>query len=145
MTRNNESRFGAQRWTCRPFVKSTKNWIDSAEYDLATAKALLKAKRKVYVIFMCHLAIEKTLKALVSAKLKKIAPYTHNLIYLVEMAELKLPTEIMKFIEVINDKSVPTRYPENISDMERAFSLKMTRRYVALTEDTIKWLRQNIA
>jgi HEPN domain-containing protein len=125
-------------------VKTTKNWIDSAEYDLATAKSLLKAKRKVYVIFMCHLAVEKMLKGLFSAKFNKLAPYTHNLIYLLNLLELKPPVNIAKFIELINDKSVPTRYPENISEMERTFSLQATRKYLDMTEETITWLRQNI-
>src|SRR3989338_3454641 len=102
-------------------IKSTKNWIESADYDLATAKSLLKAKRKVYVIFMCNLAIEKTLKALVSAKTKKIAPYTHNLVYLLNILDAKLPKELMEFVESINDKSVLMRYPENITEMEREF------------------------
>lgn len=70
-------------------VKTTKNWIEFAEYDLATAKSLLKAKREVYVIFMCHLAIEKTLKGLFSAKFNKLPPYTHNLIYPLNLLELK--------------------------------------------------------
>jgi HEPN domain-containing protein len=40
-----------------------QNWIDSAEYDLETARHMLKTGRYLYVVFMCHLALEKTLKA----------------------------------------------------------------------------------
>lgn len=29
-------------------------WVDLAEYDLETAKALLESKRYLYVGFMCH-------------------------------------------------------------------------------------------
>lgn len=124
-------------------VKTIKNWIESADYDLATAKSLLKARRKVYVIFMCHLAIEKTLKALVSAKTKKMAPYTHNLVYLLNILEAKLPKELVEFVELLNDKSVLTRYPDNITEMEKQFGLKLTQRYLAMAEETIKWLKQN--
>jgi hypothetical protein len=38
-------------------------WIDLARYDLGAAKAMLKAKQRLYVGFLCHLVIEKTLKA----------------------------------------------------------------------------------
>jgi len=41
------------------------NWIKSSDYDIRTASALLKSRRYVYVIFMCHLSVEKALKALV--------------------------------------------------------------------------------
>jgi len=38
---------------------ATKNWIDTANYDLKTAEAMLKSRRYIYVVFMCHLAVEK--------------------------------------------------------------------------------------
>src|SRR3989338_7185898 len=124
-------------------VKTVKNWIDSAEYDLATAQSLLKAKRKVYVVFMCHLAIEKMLKGVFCAKYKKLAPYTHNLIYLVNLARLKIPSHILEFIETINDKSVPTRYPENIKEIERKFSLKLAQDHLSKTRGFFIWLKRN--
>jgi HEPN domain-containing protein len=124
-------------------VKTVRNWFDSANYDLITAQSLLKAKRKVYVVFMCHLAIEKMLKGIFCARHKKLAPYTHNLIYLVNLLALKLPEDILSFIETINDKSVPTRYPENIKVMEQKFSLKLARDYLKKTKDTLTWLKRD--
>ena len=41
----------------------TEYWIEIAEYDIETAKAMLVSKRFLYVGFMCHQAIEKTIKA----------------------------------------------------------------------------------
>jgi len=38
-------------------------WIDIADEDLGVAEDLYNAKRWLYVAFMCHQAIEKTLKA----------------------------------------------------------------------------------
>ena len=34
-------------------------WIETSEYDLETAKIMLKGKRFLYVGFMCNLALEK--------------------------------------------------------------------------------------
>jgi len=34
--------------------KIEQNWFSFAEYDLATAKALLQTKRYLYVAFMCQ-------------------------------------------------------------------------------------------
>jgi HEPN domain-containing protein len=46
-------------------LKETRNWIESSEYDLKTAEHMMSAGRYLYVVFMCHLAIEKLLKAIV--------------------------------------------------------------------------------
>ena len=48
-----------------PMEKAVVNWIKTSDYDISTAKALFKAKRYVYVIFLCHLSVEKLLKAVV--------------------------------------------------------------------------------
>lgn len=57
----------------------TKNWMLSSEYDLETARHMFKTGRYIYVIFMCHLAIEKMLKAIVTEETRKIPPKIHNL------------------------------------------------------------------
>jgi len=36
-----------------------RNWVATANYDLRTAEAMYKAGRYLYVVFTCHLAIEK--------------------------------------------------------------------------------------
>ena len=38
-------------------------WIDIADYDMDTAETLYSGGRWLYVAFMCHQVIEKTLKA----------------------------------------------------------------------------------
>jgi len=43
-----------------------KYWVDIANYDFDTAKAMLESKRFLYVGFMCHQTIEKILKAYLS-------------------------------------------------------------------------------
>ncbi len=32
-------------------------WVDASRYDLMTAKALLRSRRYVYVLFMCQQSI----------------------------------------------------------------------------------------
>ncbi len=48
-----------------------RNWAETSNYDLRTAEAMYKAGRYLYVVFMCHLAIEKMLKAILAQKLRK--------------------------------------------------------------------------
>ena len=40
-------------------------WMELAEYDFETAKAMLRTERFLYVGFMAHQSVEKALKALI--------------------------------------------------------------------------------
>lgn len=39
--------------------KKIKYWLDTAHYDLVSAKAMLETKRFLYVGFLCHQVVEK--------------------------------------------------------------------------------------
>lgn len=124
--------------------KATANWLQSMQYDLKTASTLLKDRKYIYVIFMCHLAIEKALKAALSEMFKGLPPYTHNLNRLVELGNIKLPPKHQDFINKINLQSVPTRYPEDFKKLSKEFNKKIAEDYLKQTKGVIKWLKQNI-
>lgn len=50
----------------------TANWIALSEYDLETARHMLATGRFPSVIFMCHLSLEKMLKAHVTKVMQNI-------------------------------------------------------------------------
>ena len=60
---------------------SVKYWLDLADYDIETAKAMLNSGRLLYVGFMCHQTIEKALKAVVARDCTdgEIPPKIHDL------------------------------------------------------------------
>ncbi|MBM4135706.1 MAG: HEPN domain-containing protein [Nitrospira sp.] len=70
---------------------SITNWIKSSNYDIKTAEHMFMTGRYIYVLFMCHLAVEKLLKALYESISGKVPPKTHNLIYLTKAVNLELP------------------------------------------------------
>jgi HEPN domain-containing protein len=39
-------------------------WLETAQYDLDTAKAMFESGRWLYAVFMCQQAVEKLSKAL---------------------------------------------------------------------------------
>jgi len=88
--------------------KEVKNWLDSAQYDLETAEHMFKAEKYIYTIFMCHLAIEKVLKAKVEEITAKTPPKIHNLRYLVKLSGLEPPEEIFNFLSKLSEVSIPT-------------------------------------
>jgi len=123
--------------------KDTENFLFSSEYDLTTAQHMLKTGRYIYVVFMCHIAIEKLLKAIVAEITNKTPPKTHNLLYLVKLANLFIPQELFDFIAKINNSSVVTRYPEDFKMLITSYPEEIVREYLENTEKVLKWLRQN--
>ena len=97
--------------------KDTQNWLALADYDIETARHMFTTERYLYVVFLCHLALEKTLKAHVAEYTQEVPIKTHDLIYLVKKCELEVPDHYLDFIGKINTSSIPTRYPE---DLERS-------------------------
>jgi HEPN domain-containing protein len=66
--------------------KDTANWIALTDYDLETAQHMLATGRYLYVVFLCHLALEKLLKAHVAEVTQSLPIKTHDLIYLLRRA-----------------------------------------------------------
>ncbi|MCB0003273.1 MAG: HEPN domain-containing protein [Anaerolineae bacterium] len=120
----------------------TGNWVDLAEYDLETARHLLKTGRYLYVVFMCHLALEKMLKAHVTETTQAVAPKSHDLIYLVKKSEVQLPQPFLEFIGKINNASIPTRYPEDLQRALADYPKPIARSYLEQTTEVIGWLKQ---
>lgn len=123
--------------------KSIANWIKSSQYDLKTAEHMLETGRYIYVLFMCHLSVEKLLKALYEAVLGKNAPKTHNLIYLLKACEVELSEKHLETLESLNDLSIVTRYPEDIDAMVKAFKRKKVEDYLNKTKELRKWLKRD--
>ncbi len=59
-----------------------QHWLNSAEKNYSTMQHLVDSKDYSWALFLGHLVIEKTLKALYVSKLKQHAIFTHDLLRL---------------------------------------------------------------
>jgi HEPN domain-containing protein len=120
------------------------NWIKSSDYDIKTAEHMFRAGRYIYVLFMCHLSVEKLLKALYEGVLKKVPPKTHNLIYLSSAVDLEIPENHLRLLESLNDLSIVTRYPEDIDHLIKSFKRQRVEEYLKRTKEFLKWLKRDM-
>jgi len=121
------------------------NWVKTSNYDLQTADAMYKAARYLYVVFMCHLAIEKMLKAILVHKYPEdIPPKIHNLINLMQKAEITLPEDLKDFFQRLDNVSVATRYPEDLRTLSKEFNQDTAKKVLTETKRMIKWLKQQL-
>ena len=54
--------------------KRTEEWLRQSDYDMDTALYMYEGGRFIYAVFMCHLAVEKTLKGLYYENGEKYRP-----------------------------------------------------------------------
>jgi hypothetical protein len=80
---------------------------------------------------LCGGAVEK------SAALK-----THNHILKNEVG-LAVPDDHLKTLELLNDISVVTRYPEDIQALVKAFKKGRVEDYLSRTKGLLRWLKRD--
>lgn len=121
-------------------------WIDLAEYDLDTAKAMLKHKRYLYVGFMCHQVIEKGFKAVIVsiAKEGEFPPKIHHLNKLADSAGLyqKLNEKQKELIIKLLPMNIEARYPENKIRLLETLSENDCKQMIAETEELFLWIKK---
>jgi len=126
--------------------KEVENWLDSAQYDLETAEYMFEKGRFIYTIFMCHLALEKVLKAKVQEVTDKVPSKTHNIRYLVKLGKIRvpedLPEKMFEFLSKLSDVSIPTRYPDDFSKLIVSYDRKVAGEYIEKSKEVFEWLKR---
>lgn len=122
-------------------------WLDIADYDLETAEAMYKTKRWLYVAFMCHQVIEKTIKAYWSSQCDDIPPYTHNHMRLADGCGLyeQMSEEQKSFLEIITNYNIEARYPENKAELAQTLSPKVCRNLIVNTKQIQQWIKDKLS
>jgi HEPN domain-containing protein len=111
---------------------------------LETAEHMFKARRYIYTIFMCHLSLEKMLKAKVEEITGKTPPKTRNLRYLVKLSGLEPPEEMFSFLSKLSDLSIPTWYPEDFSELMKRYNKKPAKTYLNHAKEAFEWIRKSL-
>ncbi len=124
--------------------KKTIEWFKQADYDMGTARVMFDNRRYIYTVFMCHLSVEKALKGLYQMRLKEIPPKVHNLIFLVEKVGLELPDDLYDLVFNLNRVSIPTRYPNDLRQMQKDYNKKKTKEILEKSKEVMKWLKAQL-
>ncbi len=124
-----------------------REWLEDADYDIKSADAMLQAGRYFYVVFMCHLAVEKILKAVWIEEKDEVSPKVHGLVYLYEKLSIKgrLPEIFVALIDNLDDKNVITRYPEGRKRIAERLDEKVSDEILKRTKETLAWVRKRLA
>jgi len=121
-------------------------WLDIADYDLDTAEAMYQTGRRLYVAFMCHQVIEKTLKAYWCSKQPNDPPYTHSHKRLADGSGLyvMMSEEQKDFLNTITNFNIEARYPEDKEALSRVLTLQTCRGIIDETKQLQQWIKEKL-
>lgn len=123
-------------------------WMELAEYDLETAKAMLSTERFLYVGFMCHQAVEKALKGYYVYYKKEVPAYTHRLSYFTGKTglEVELSASQKDLIDELEPLNIEARYPTS-AYKERLLKSLTKKHCIAIitkTRELIIWIKNKM-
>ena len=124
--------------------KRTEEWLRQSDYDMDTADYMYYGSRYFYAVFMCHLAIEKSLKGLYYERLGQPPPKSHSLIYLLREIGIKPPEEHGRFIVKLNEASIPTRYPDELARVQKDYTENVVKEILAKSKEVVTWIKRQL-
>jgi len=118
-------------------------WLDLADYDIETARAMLQTKRLLYVGFMCHQTAEKALKAVITNN-NDAPPKIHGLMKLAQLGEVyDTMSEGQKdLLDTLDPLNIAARYPEQKAKLAAMLTLETCKNILAETEALLCWIKQ---
>lgn len=119
-------------------------WLESAEYDLQTARAMLETKRLLYVGFMCHQVIEKSLKGIyVSRNPDAELPYIHKLLRLANLSGVydEMSGAQKELLDTLSPLNIEARYPMHKELLLQSLTVERCESMIQETEALYVWLK----
>ena len=126
--------------------KKVKYWINIAEEDFSLATYLFAGEKFLYTGFMCHQAVEKSLKAVIARNCgdDEIPPKIHNLLVLADKAQIytKISENQKVFISQLNPLNIEARYPEYKDEIAKTLSNQICKQIITETEELLCWIKK---
>jgi len=111
-------------------------WLELCDDDMMVAKNLFKSKDFLWMVFLCHLVVEKSLKAVIANTTEQEPKRIHDLAKLAEQAALhsELTDEQMDFLEELTPFNIEPRYPSYKEKMVAKLSHEYCKNILERTE-----------
>jgi HEPN domain-containing protein len=120
-------------------------WLDLAKEDIDVAQGLLGLGKLLYAGFMCHLSVEKALKAKIEST--GVTPLKiHNLNRLAEMGGVLqfMTDEQTTLLDTLNPLQIEARYPEYKQQTESALTNEQCVSMIAQAKEMIIWIEKQL-
>ena len=124
--------------------KQIEYWTTSAQHDLSVAETLFQNGKYDWCLFLAHLVLEKTFKALYVQNIGQLAPRIHDLVRIADMAKIEFEEETLKFLDAVNTFNISIRYPDEKFKFYKLCTVEFTENYFNQIKEIYKCLLQKI-
>ena len=121
--------------------KQIEYWRVGAAEEFDISVSLFEDSRLRHGLFFLHLTLEKIIKAHFCKKVNDLAPKSHNLIRLAELAMLSISDDDKAFLGEMTRFNIEGRYPDSFSEAPSAKTLFQIRQK---GERIYKWLLEQL-
>lgn len=121
-------------------------WLDIVAEDLSVAEDLFKTGHWLYVGFMCHQVVEKSLKAYWCVCREDDPPYLHDHKKIAQGCGLytKMSEEQKNFLALIRDMYIEAHYQEYKDAVARSLSRESTAEILDKTKQLYSWILEKL-
>ncbi|MCL2003552.1 MAG: HEPN domain-containing protein [Oscillospiraceae bacterium] len=121
-------------------------WLDMAEGDVGAAKSMLKGRHYLWAGFICHLIVEKALKAVVESVTGEAPPKIHDLRTLAVKGGIygALSAEQVALLRVLMPLHVEGRYAEYREQIAKSLSFEKCGKILDETEAFLCWIKEKL-
>ena len=121
----------------------TEYWLILCDDDIPVAKTLLKTKNYLWMSFICHLIVEKAIKAVIAGKTGKEPKRIHDLVKLANQANIEneLADSQLNFLEELTPYNIEARYASYREKMASKLSPEYCKGLMERTEEFVCWIR----
>ena len=129
-----------------PNIDRANKWLDIVADDLSVAELLFNNGHWLYVGFMCHQVIEKTLKAYWCVCRDDDPPYIHDHKKISQGCGLytKMSADQLKFLDFIKPMNIEARYQEIKDEVARTLNREITAEILEQTKQMHLWILENL-
>lgn len=120
-----------------------REWLEIALEDLEVARLCIRAGKFLHGAYMCQQAVEKALKACVTALNETPSP-VHNLPALAREAEVweGLDAQRRRFLRALTAYAIEARYPERKARLAKLCTANEAEKILAQSEEMVTWLEK---
>lgn len=116
-------------------------WFDLADEDIIVAETNFTNKHYLWTLFICHLALEKSLKGLYVQFVVETPPKLHDLVKLAKSAKLSFTDDDLRFLNEMNRFNIEARYPEYKNNLKEIATLEFTQKKFIKSKEILQWLK----
>jgi len=133
--------------TAEQVTQQVEYWLDLAEYDMETARAMLISRRLLYVAFMCHQAIEKALKGVYTARCQAIPPKMHVLVKLAQLSGLweEISEDQQHWMIAVQPMNIESRYPAEKAKLLASLTVSECEQMIVEAAEILQWIKLKLS